>query len=731
MAKINLPFNESGMTPIQTTPNYKEQDLNQAYSEVNAAGDQLMERAIKEGEHWQAKNERAQMMAVEAENNASLMKLIPAAMKDLGGIIDETTNKIIAIDVHQFKEELKKKERAYVLDNGIKLQEDYLKFRQQNPGNPKATLEFMNSRINTALSQAPTETAKLDFLSKAYGTKYSALSSAYSEQKRVGKGQRMSKVGQAYQSVLSQVKLNPLEVNKPIEQMNDISKVLAGEGASKKELQDFNYKFKSDVMATQVHTFLNNNDPKTALQALKEPSYKQNIQPAQYKTLEDLSVKMFAETKLANYKGADLRAGIAALRSGAMTPEMNNAKMYADADFMLNLKTLMPASSSIGPDNVGDISNNLVMYWKGQPIVGKDQAAFILDRVKYSNNPYEVAGYAMAMDRIYKESELKLGNVAAQFGDLDDKYTGMALDIARAAKLGNDKASLEKSVEEIRKFYFNKSKDDLKEFNTAIHKFEQGGEINYEDLVKSTFNSWTNRTPLIGEGYTVNDAVVAKDAKEYFRSAYMKTGSLDSAKELTQAALQRDYQVTWANGDKEVMKNPPERYLGSKEKVALEINKSLGEYFNSVGMVYKDNIVTLPDGSKQQVRIQPLNIQQKEPGKVSYLVTDKDGGLIQKADGNFLTFDVKFDQDKFNEEKNRMLRELGFDPNLTDEEILDGSRKEAYNYLYPSTILDHLSGKELPIDKKLERDAQVAKERSKAIDEKATEDLNNKFKPNK
>ena len=681
MAKINLPFTETGMTPTQITPNYNEQDLNAAQNEVLNARQQTLEYALKEGEHWQAKNERAQMMAVEAENKANLMKLIPEAMKDIGSVIDETTNKILAIDVHEFKEELKKKERSFVLENGMKLQEDYLKFRQANPGNPKATLEFMNSRINTALSQAPTETAKLDFLSKAYGTKYSALSSAYAEKKRVGKGQRMSAIGKSYESVLSQIKMNPLDVNKPIEQMNDISRVLAGEGAGKTELQNFSVKYKSDVMATQVRTFLDKGDSKTAIQALATPSYKQTIVPSQYKQLEDLSVRMFADSKLATYKGADLRAGIAALRSGAMTPEMPNARQYADADFMLNLKTLMPASSSIGADNVGDISNNLLMYWQGQPIVGKDQTAFIMDRVKYSNNPYEVAGYAMALDRAYNEPELRLGTVGAQFKDMDEKYTGMALDIARTAKLGNDKASLEKSVEEIRKFYFGKGQEELKIFNEQLTKLEQNGTIDYEEMVNKKFSSIFNKLPFTPDNPT-NTTMIAKDAKEIFRGAYIRTGSVDAATDLTRIALERDYRVTKANGVAEIMKNPPEIYLGNDSKrVQFEMNQSIGSYFKENGLSYENNIVTLPDGSKQQIKIQPLEIENIEPGMRRYLVTDANGGLIQKADGNFLTFDVRFDQNKFDNERIRILKELGVDPSLTDEEILAQGRSEAYQYL--------------------------------------------------
>jgi hypothetical protein len=674
MAKINLPFTDTGMTPIQSTPNYNEQQLNQSQNEVLGARQQLLDTALREGEQWQAKNERAQMAAVEAENRASLMQLIPNAMKEIGGIIDETTNKIVSIDVHQFKEELKKKERAYVLDNGMKLQEAYLKFRQANPGNPKATLEFMNSGINTALSQAPSETSKLDFLSKAYGIKYSALTNAYSEQKRVAKGQRMSAIGKAYESVLSQIKMNPLDVNTPIAQMNDISKVLAGEGAGKKELSDFTSRYKSDIMSTQVKTFVDNGDPKTAIKALATPSYKQNITPSRYKTLEDSSVKMFAESKLAHYKGADLRAGIAALRSGAMTPEMTNAKQYADADFMLNLKTLMPVPSSIGPDNVGDISNNLVMYWKGQPIVGKDQTEFIMDRVKYSNNPYEVAGYAMAMDRIYNEKELRLGNVAVQFKDQDEKYTGMALDIARVAKLGNDKASLEKSVEDIRKFYFDKSKDDVNEFNKAITAEERSGKLDYNKIVKDEFGHW------FGYGNAKNMDVIAKDAKDIFRAAYMQTNSQEAATQLTRQALARDYRETDINGQKELMKNPPEAYLDSGKAQKL-LHDSMKDYFSQSGLEYDNYQVKLPDGSKQQIRIQPLDIPNSEPGIKRYLVTDKDGGLIQKADGHFLTFDIKLDQQLFSKEKDRVLTELGFDPNLSDQQIIDKAHEEAYTYL--------------------------------------------------
>lgn len=681
MAKINLPFTETGMTPSQVTPNYNEQDLNQAQNEVLGARQDLLNSAMSQAEMWKGKSERAEMMAVEAENKANLMKLIPDAMKDIGGIIDETSNKILSLDIHQFKEELKQKERAYVLDSGMKLQEDYLKFRQTNPGNPKAALEFVNSKINQSLSQAPSETSKLDFLSKAYGLKYSALSSAYAEKRHIEKNQRMSTIGNSYQSVLSQIKMNPLDTYKPIQQMSDISKVLAGEGKDQAFIDRFNIQAKSDIMSTQVRTFLDKGDPKTAIKALATPAYKENIAAPQYKTLEDLSVQMFADSKLASYKGADIRAGISALRSGAMTPEMPKAKQYADADFMLNLKTMMPASSSITESNVGDISNNLIMYWKGQPIVGADQTKFIMDRVKYSNNPYEVAGYAMALDRIYNEKELQLGNVAGQYKDIDEKYTGMALDIARVAKLGNDKGSLQKSVEEIRKFYFDKSKDEIKDFNKSITQLEKDGGINYNDVVSDTFNHWYSTNPT-------NTDQIAKETREIFLGAYIRTGSVDAAKDLTKAALVRDYQTTTINGSKEIMKNAPEQFIGNAKLAQKQLHDTLGTYFKEAGLEYSDYMVKLPDGSKTQIKVQPLDTGRNDPGMRRYLVTDLNGGLIQKPDGTFLTFDVKFDQDRFDKERIRVLKEQGLEPDVSDHQILDSAKEEAYTYLKGQSTLE-------------------------------------------
>jgi hypothetical protein len=673
MARINLPTPESAMTPIQQTAPFNASEIKSFQNQVGSEYDQLTSRALSSAASFRDRAEAAEMAATEAENKASLMKLIPQAMQDIGDTFDKATAKIVALDQHQFEEEAAKAGRAYVLEEGIGLQEQYLKFRQQNPGNPAATLKFVNGQINEALSRAPTEDARLDLLSKASRIKYSALSNAFSEKRVRGKQERQSQVSKAYNSILEQVKVNPYDVQTSAVQLNDINKTLSNEGLPADHVDYLNKSMKSGVLKTQIQTFLQNGQVNNAADALRDKGYKATIEANEYKGLVDVTAQAFIESKLATYKKSDLRTGIAVLRAGAITPDMPKAKQYADADFLLNAETMMPKPSEITSDNYARISDSLNSYWAGQKVVGSDQIAYINNRLVYSGNPYEAAGYAQAIDKLFNDPNLKNIEVASQYGDSNKSTVGMALDISRQLKLGVPAAD---AVQNVRNHYASLNNKEESQWNKELDRATK--EIKFDNLVESAIDKWNVYYNPNNQPYA------AKEAENLFRAAYMKTGNVDTAKEMTKVALERDYSITEVNGVKEIMKNAPDKVLpGQTKRIVEGFHSEMGKYFTEAGLKYDNNYnVVGPDNKPVRIRMQPMyNGIDTKPGTKTFLVTDEGGRLIVRPDGNFLTYNVGYDPDAFIKEKENLMQNLGFEKDMTEERLRESAKNDIMNYI--------------------------------------------------
>ncbi len=667
------------MTPLQQTPLVNRAELKSIYDDRNNAQQHLLDSLMSEAVNFREKSARADAAAVEASNKVNLFDLLGGVMQEIGGQMDQATESVSNLDAQLSManegEDGNNSSRAFTLQKGIALQEDYLKFRNENPTDYVETAKFYNDRINQDLAEAPNEQAKLDYFDKAVDMKYSSMKNAVYAKQVKSKQDRLSAAGSAYNSILNQVSVDPYEINKPMVQINDITAVLQGEGLPADTINQARTQMAAGVVQKQITTFLDKGEVKTAAEALRDPTYKGILSPQQHADLSDVTAKMFIESKLNSYRKAEQRTGIAVLRSLPMTPDMPNAKKYADDDFLVSAQTMFLAPSEVTKDNYNKIGDNLVSYWNGQRIVGRDQVAYLENRLKYSQNAYEAMGYANAIDRAFNDPLLQIKDVAGQLHDSKSEMVGFALDLARLGKLGGDPADALKTVRD----HYNSL--DGRETSMWNKKLEKEIEhINFNSVVESAvdrWNVWYNPS---------NEAQAAKEAESIYRGAYLKTGSPDAALEMTKSVMARDYRLTEINGKKEIMKGAPEQFFPGREKEIVDgFHKAVGEFATSRGLSYDPASYSIRNAQGQNVRVrmQPIyNTTENETGgKKTYLVTDEKGGLIQRTDGNFLTYEVYQDPEAAKLAKAKMMEDLGFQRDATEGNIRKESEAEIRNYI--------------------------------------------------
>lgn len=695
MAKINIPFSDAAILPPEQGMQVNTGALEQRTNQVLSSQNQLLDTAFQQAESARSRAYGAEVQAMEAEQNASLMKLFPAAMKDVGDIVNKSVEKIARLDQAQFDENLQKEMNAYMLDEGFKLQEEYLYYRQQlkesnDADAPKKMSEWMGARMNGVIGKAPSEKAKLAMTEKLMNMKLDALEDGFRiRDMALAEARRKKLQKDMVDALIKNTKEQPENSLQNLQMLTNVGQALVFEGVPKKDITAAMITGQTQIVSATVEGFLNNEQPRSAIKALGDATIKAAVDEKTHTSLLNVAAKAELIKTTTNKKEIVLGVNLSMFQENMLTKGAKGAEEASNVSFN------MYRSSQAVPQNDDEVKSahqQDVKYFSSRnKIMDKETAERLLDEATNistrDGNPYQAAASALTLNAMLKDNTGRFGDLGTQLMEesngLYKQKLGAA--IAMANKINNG-SSVESAAE-----LANKLMQPVSE--TEQKNREKLFDIHLSAIDKNDKTSKFAKDAYKAIGADKNSFGKLKGSETYLaeftdatKANYILTGDIEAAKVLTAKELSSKYAMTEINGTPEIMRGAPELYFKNVDKVKAIRDEQVNSYAIALAGSTGQNIsykketgeLVVKDANGKAVNaikvgIQPIYLKTEQgDDKKSYLLVNQDTGIpLSSATNpmNLQTIEYNYDIKKYNEaleaEKKRRYDALGVDPHAS------------------------------------------------------------------
>lgn len=697
MARINIPYSEASVLPPEQGMEVNTNNLEGRTNQVLASQNQLMDVSFAQAERARSMAYGAEVQAMEAEQNASLLKLFPAAMKDIGDIVNKSVEKIARLDQAQFDENLQKEMNAYMLDEGFKLQEEYLYYRQSlkeanggqgDPDSPKKMSEWMGARMQNVIGKAPSEKAKLAMTEKLMNMKLDSLEDGFRiRDMALAEARRKRLEKDLVDQLVKNTRNEPENALQNLDMLKNVGKALVFEGVPKKDINAAMITGQTSIVSATVEGFLEREQPRSAIKALGDATIKASVDSKTHTSLLNSAINAELIKTVTNKKEIKLGVNLALLQEKMLTKGASGADEAASISFNSHRATIMDA---VDRDSTFKNHQADVAYFTNQnKIMDKDTALRLIDEASDistpDGNPYKAAAAALTLNAMLKDSSGRFGDLGTQLmdeaGGLHKQRLGAA--IAVANKINNG-ASIESAVSLGTKMLQpvteteKKNREEL--FNIHLSTIDKSGKITgYTKRALEAIEAPTSSKQL---GHLKGADPYIAEFVDTTKANYILTGDLKAAEDMTTKELATKYQYTEINGVPEVMRGAPELYFKDMDKIQnikadrmLDLAVEMGKESKSTIIYKKDTneFVQLDKDGKpvnaMKVGIQPIYLQTEKAEDVKrYLVVNQLTGIPLRVPSDptrLQTIDFQYDIKAYNEklkaEKQRRYKELGVD----------------------------------------------------------------------
>lgn len=649
MARINLPLTDVSIVEQQQTPAYNTQNITQAAAATSQGYSQLLDRSLGQADRLRNQAFSAEMAAVEAENAASLGKLIPEAMGKIGKIMTETGNTLAAIDQKEYEENLRKQENAYMMENVMKMQEDYLYFRDEMHSNPtsdapKKVSKWFEGRMSDILKKAPSEDAKLEMTQKLLSLRLHGLEDGFGIRQRALKAEREQALMNAMNSAVSAAYVDPSSPEAAIATVDKIGEVFGQEGMPEPQRQTLINQTKGNIINSSVTAHLENGNISGALDVFRKPALQTLLDPSKRQELGTNIAKSLLLRNTNSSKKIDTALGQIAFMQNQTIPGVSNNNQIADNVFLSYIQNSGNPQALNGDTYRRWADDTTKFFNTYNQVMGPQTMKMLGFAVQSSNNPHYAAASALVIDGIMNNPQSPARNLAPQLAkSMSDDQLAMALNLARSVKYGEP---VEMAVANAKK----NMRESLSPDAIADRKMQ----------VKEAFKNMTPKdlaNEAVGTSWykfdvdAKNALPIAEEYKNLVADTYSKTGDMETARTIAASKMQKKYAVTEVNGYPEIMAGAPSLVGYKDEDVKMALDKQLSQFATSIGGEFKPEtreLIRTKNGQQvvSKMRIEPVYERTEyETGKKTFLIVDDNTGrYVMNPNGTFKTFEYGLDE---------------------------------------------------------------------------------------
>jgi hypothetical protein len=583
MAKINIPYAEGNLTPTIPGGMTDTGMLESRTNQVQGAGDALLDQSFRQADAARSMAYSAELKASDAEQNASLMKLLPAAAKEIGTAMDMAVEKIARLDQAQFDENLQKEMNAYMLKEGYDFQEQFLHYKQSlkeaNGGKgdadaPKKMSEWVNARMQGVIGKAPSEKAKLGMTEYLMKAKLNALEDGFQIRDRALAAARQQAAKDAVDAVIKMTRKQPENSFENIKLLQNIGNQLVYEGVPKAQVNPFLDTAAGQIYGASAQGFLEKGNGTGAALVLGSEQAKAKMDPTQHKSI----LNKVANAELMKYttsvKEIKLGINMALAEQGDLAPGAPGADGASDVMFQRHLSAVENPANLQNPGQALQWSDTLLndYFSKYNRVMGKETAQNLMDTATQRANPNAALAASLVLDAIVKDNSGRFGNLGRELlrhdtGNYSENLQAAHTMVRRVAagetpvqawetvqkiltpatpqevevrkKIINDYAKISQDKEKPNAFMDQAFK--AIEYDPAWYKFSETPDVN-------SFNS----DRYLGQYKTI------------FEDNYILTGSIEAATAATNAQIRTRWGVTSVNGRQEIMEGAPSVVYSNK-----------------------------------------------------------------------------------------------------------------------------------------------------------------------
>lgn len=587
MAKINVPYGDIQTTSTQEGGFTNTGIIGNATDQVLNAGGNLLDVAFKQADSFRSMAYSAELRAFEAEQNASLLKLLPAGMKEIGQAVDSAVEKIARIDQAQFDENLQKEMDAYMLSEGMKFQEEYLYYKQSlkeaNGGAgdsdaPKKASSWVNDRIKNIVGSAPSEKAKLrmtEFLMKA---KINALEDGFQIRDHALAEARRNKLkGDAVDAAIKAARNTPENALESIDMLTNIGQQLLYNDVPKKEVDPFLKHAEGKIWGATVEGFLDKDQTGKALAVLGSQA-KTVMDPDVHSGYVNKIAKAEVMKYITNKKEIKLAIAQSQIERGDALPGAGNIDQASDNLFFDYMATKPnPLSfTSVQDAHMGFLLTNHTYFANKNQVMGKEAAQYLMDMATQRSNPYAALSSAMTLDAIVKDKSGIYGNLSRELLRHDTgnyaQNLQAALTYVRRVSAGEKP---EQAYETVQKLLEPVSKEEQEMRKETLKTFYGSGgfvdKLGKDALSAIKYDPWGPTKIEARQGKDFNVDAYLAEYKTVFEENYILSGNTDTAELATNAQMSSVWGTTEVNGRVEVMRGAPTSLYSQPDKAEKEL----------------------------------------------------------------------------------------------------------------------------------------------------------------
>ncbi len=625
--------------------------VDQANRQVAGASQDFLNQTLATMDSFQQQYKRAELIAQEKEFQNSLFKLIPEAMKEIGGTMTNAIDKMTQLDQAQYNQEIKVLQNAYLLDKTGELQTQFNSAQAEFGDDPSKMMGWVNSTIEKHLGLAPDEWSKIKYLEAASKFKVNALDSSM----QTARAKRSAHVGGTMDKYVNQLAQQAL--NDPngdiMASLSSVGGMLASTGMDNNQVGQALIPAKNQIREAQINGHLQQGDPYGAANKLSNPGLQSEMDPSKYANLVHSTSLEALKLEMQKKVTAKDAMALNMFENGTLSPNMDSANRASYIHYLNFEKTLGLSPEVTNEGNFRQQAGALSQYFlKYNKFAGSDTTGYITSQILTSPNPHNVAKYATTLDTMMNAPEFKGLNIANSFNK--DALTQASM----ISSLVNSGVDPREAVIKVRD-----------SFNNANPALEDRRKKEVNDYLKDNkalnnlqkqFNPWLGKNP---DNLPQFEAEYTKQ----FQAFYVKTGDVDQAAKLAKTSMGEKYAVTSVfEGERKLMYGAPDKYLSSKDLDGFKdgLTKAIGSKAVEIGgsMDKDGRTIITADGKKTKVGITSVygyNYNDPANGKRPYLLTNADTGeILIGSNGAPLMYEYGFNQGNYDAAKKAELERL-------------------------------------------------------------------------
>lgn len=646
MARVNIPLTNqvAARGVVNTAPTISIGNIQNAVGRQAAS---LTSTALGMAQDYKRQYDRAKLVAQENSFVNVLSQTLPSVIEEIGDITTQTVNTITAIDEQQYGKELKLIEDMFVLDKTGEIEDSYRKMYAENGANAESMMSWLNETINSHLGEAPSQVAQARYLDKAYKMKYVALQQSLDAEEATRKQVRADGLTRQVERSSAALVDSPDDLPLQLNKIKDYSKILQNEGAAPEEVDSAIQLMAQSMVDSALKGLNNNGRSEEALEQLATPEIQQQLNPElRAKHVESATLEILRREELRKTE-AKTALDLDNFAKGFLQDGMPGSNKASFLHFNSFMTEHLDGGNNVNADTYQAGASDLAAYFRAyNKYVGTDTKDYISGRLKSSDNPYEVAMYASAIDSMVNDERFKGLNIASSFAKGNKAEVAEALTISRLIRAGENPEAVIQNV-----------RANLRESNPA--------KIEARKQQLTTYLKENKPADIMDDAYggyfwqkdPVNLAHLEQEYESTFKDYFTMTGDPEVSAKAAKAFISDRYRPSKINRKNEIMLGAPELYFGDRmEQFEGQYSAALQAITKSMGGEMKDDRTAIVNGREVAYDLRAIHgYTPNQKGKKTYLVFDSvKGGPLMNKNGEYVTFSFGIDAQEYEDNLNRL-----------------------------------------------------------------------------